>query len=98
MMLRIFAAIIAMCAATNAIAQGPNDWPQRNITLVIPYPAGSGTDVPGRMIAQKLSDELGQPVVVENRTGASGTLGADFVAKSAPDGYTIGLVTGTTQS
>jgi tripartite-type tricarboxylate transporter receptor subunit TctC len=98
MMLRIFPAIVAMCAATNAIAQGPNDWPQRNITLVIPYPAGSGTDVPGRMIAQKLSDELGQPVVVENRTGASGTLGADFVAKSAPDGYTIGLVTGTTQS
>lgn len=93
------AALAAIAMAGSALAQTVGeDWPRRPIQMIIPYPPGSGTDVPGRLIAERLATRLGQPVVVENKTGASGTLGADALAKAAPDGYTIGLVTGTTQS
>ena len=64
-------------------------WPQRPIRLVIPFPAGGPTDIVGRLIAQQMSEAFGQPVQVDNRGGASGTIGADVVAKAAPDGYTL---------
>ena len=64
--------------------------------LIVPFPAGSATDIVSRMMAQKLTAKLGQQFVVENRAGASGTLGVDIVAKAAPDGYTMGLITAST--
>jgi len=64
-------------------------WPARPIHLIVPYAAGGPVDLSARLLAPKLQDALGQPVVVENKTGAGGNIGADFVAKSAPDGYTL---------
>ena len=64
--------------------------------IVVPFPAGSATDIVSRLMAQKFSTKLGQQFIVENRPGASGNLGVDIVAKSAPDGYTIGLITAST--
>lgn len=65
------------------------DFPDRQITMVVPFAAGGSTDVVGRIIAQKMSDELGQQVIVQNVAGAGGNLGADNVARAEPDGYTI---------
>lgn len=73
-------------SVASAQAQG---WPARPIRLVVPYPPGGSSDIIARAIAQPLSDALRQPVIVDNKAGANGNLGADFVAKSAPDGYTL---------
>ncbi len=73
-------------------------YPAKPIRLVIPFPAGGATDILGRALAQKLSQSMGQQVIVENRPGAGGTIGADAVAKSAPDGYTILMATSSTHS
>jgi tripartite-type tricarboxylate transporter receptor subunit TctC len=69
-------------------------YPTRPIRAIVPFPPGGFADVTARIVAQKLGDLLGQQVVIENRTGASGTLGVDAAAKSTPDGYTILLTTG----
>ncbi|ABF11366.1 Bug family tripartite tricarboxylate transporter substrate binding protein [Cupriavidus metallidurans] len=71
----------------QALAQP--SYPSKPIRLVVPYPAGGGTDTVGRMIGQRLAEAWGQPVVVDNKPGASGMLGNDTVAKAAPDGYTV---------
>lgn len=68
-------------------------FPTRAITLVVPFAAGGGADIVGRLIAQKVSENIGQPMIVENRAGAAGNIGASYVAKSKPDGYTL-LMTG----
>jgi tripartite-type tricarboxylate transporter receptor subunit TctC len=81
--------VIALCAfllSQFALAQS---YPSRPIRLIVPYAAGGTSDILARQIGPKLTEALGQPVVVENRTGANGNVGADFVAKSAPDGYTF---------
>ena len=65
------------------------DWPTKPVRVIVPYPTGGGHDFASRVVAQKLADTLKQPFIVENRTGASGTIGAEFTAKSAPDGYTF---------
>jgi tripartite-type tricarboxylate transporter receptor subunit TctC len=69
------------------------DYPTRPITLIVPYPPGGGVDVIGRLVAQRLSAVLGQQVVVENRGGAGGMIGFRDLAKAAPDGYTLGVMT-----
>jgi tripartite-type tricarboxylate transporter receptor subunit TctC len=71
-------------------------WPNRPVRLIIPFPPGGGTDLASRSVANKISEAIGQPVVPENRPGAGGTIGADVVAKAAPDGYTIGTATSST--
>ncbi|MCJ8142832.1 tripartite tricarboxylate transporter substrate binding protein [Ancylobacter sp. A5.8] len=74
------------------------DFPSRPVTLVIPFAAGGSTDLVGRLIAERMSQELGQPVVVENRGGAGGTLGTAAVAKATPDGYTMLMGTVSTHA
>ena len=83
-------AISLLCVFTSSLgfAQS-NNYPNRPIKIIIPFPPGNTTDIMTRMIAPKLQETMGQPIVVENRAGASGTIGMDFVAKSKPDGYTI---------
>ena len=80
---------IATAAASIASAQSLDNYPTRPVTIVVPVPPGGGTDVGARLVAQKLSLKWGQPVIVENRGGAAGRLGADVVAKAKPDGYTL---------
>src|SRR5438876_897391 len=75
-----------------APAQVPDAWPGKPLRLVLPFPPGGGTDILGRLIAERLTASLGQPVMTENRGGAGGNVGAEAAAKSAPDGYTIVLV------
>jgi tripartite-type tricarboxylate transporter receptor subunit TctC len=83
----------AVAAVRPAAAQ---EFPNRPITLIVPFPPGGSTSIVGRIVADKLSDELGQQIVVDNRGGAGGSIGTRAVAKSAPDGYTIVLgYTGT---
>jgi tripartite-type tricarboxylate transporter receptor subunit TctC len=96
MLKRLLAFIALACLCLGANAQ--STWPTRPVKLVIPFPAGGPTDVMARVLAEKLSQVLGQPVVVENKPGAGGTIGADLVAKSAPDGYTLVMATGSTHS
>ena len=89
------ALLLAAVAAAPAAAQG---YPSAPVTLVVPFAAGSGTDAVARTVAQKLSERLKQPVVVDNKPGASAQLGAQFVAKAKPDGYTLFMTTNTSHS
>jgi tripartite-type tricarboxylate transporter receptor subunit TctC len=87
---------IAMaCALVGSLAApaSAQDWPQKNIKMIVPFGPGGGGDIVGRIIAQALQDKLGQPVVVENRPGAGGTIGNDAVARADKDGYTLGVMT-----
>jgi len=93
-------ALATALACGNAQAQtaAADRWPNRPIRVIVPFPAGASADVVGRVLLQKLGQRLGQQLFIENKAGASGNIGADAIAKSPPDGYTIGIVTGSTHS
>src|SRR3954454_12638981 len=87
-----------LAASTALILAGTleasaQDWPQRPIRIIVPFGPGGGADIIGRIIAQSLQEKLGQPVVIENRPGAAGTLGNEAVARADKDGYTLGIMT-----
>lgn len=82
-------ALGALCASQPVAAQSSDKWPVKSIRILIGYAPGTSIDINGRFLAQRLSEEYGQPVVVENRPGATGAIAAEAVAKAAPDGYTL---------
>ena len=87
-----------VCAAAVALLAAPSvassqSWPTRPVTMVVPFPAGGAPDLVARFLAEDLGQRIGQRVVIENRSGASGNIGALTVAKAAPDGYTLMLAT-----
>src|SRR2546421_5179903 len=84
-------AALAICCLLAAFAApaSAQDWPMRNITVIVPLGAGSASDIIARVVMEQVGRQLGQNVIVENRPGAGGTIGANMVAKAAPDGYTI---------
>lgn len=84
-------ALIALVTASLGLVApaSAQDWPTRNITVIVPLGAGSASDIIARVVMEQVGRQLGQTVVVENRPGAGGTIGANMVAKSAPDGYTV---------
>ncbi len=84
---RLLVALVALAAASRSAAA--QDWPSRPIRFIVPYPAGGSTDVGARVIADHLSRSLGQQIVVENKSGGSGTIGMEAAARSAADGYTV---------
>jgi tripartite-type tricarboxylate transporter receptor subunit TctC len=89
---RDFMTLLGGAAMLPVAARAAEPFPVRPIRLVVPYPAGGGTDIVGRVLGQKLHESLGQPVVIDNRGGAGGTIGTGLAAKSTPDGYTLVLV------
>ncbi len=88
-MLRRIFTLVVVFAATFSTLVAAQDYPNRPVRVVVPYPPGGPTDVIVRVVANRLTEALGQQVVVENRAGASGMIGADLVAKAPPDGYTL---------
>lgn len=92
---RFLLAALCLVLPAIALAQG---YPNKPVRLIVPFPPAGATDILSRELARHLSDRLKQPVVVENRPGAGGTIGSDLVAKSAPDGYTIQMATSSTHS
>jgi tripartite-type tricarboxylate transporter receptor subunit TctC len=96
MMRAILVAAVAVVASSGQGARA--EWPDRPIKMIVPFPAGSSSDMVGRIVAAKMAEGLGQQVIVENRPGGSTIIGTDAVAKAAPDGYTIELANTTTHS
>ncbi|NDP64311.1 tripartite tricarboxylate transporter substrate binding protein [Polaromonas sp.] len=89
-----FAGLVAL-ASTPYAQTAADKWPTKPVTIVVPYSAGGGTDIVARVVAQRLSELWGKPVVVDNRTGANGAIGSSYVAKSPADGHTLLLVVGS---
>jgi len=88
-------ALVAIAGACAALTAGAQAYPSRPVRLIIPFSAGGAADVPGRILAQRLTEALGQQVVVDNRPGAGSTIGAEAAAKAPPDGYTLFMISNT---
>jgi tripartite-type tricarboxylate transporter receptor subunit TctC len=86
-------AVSAAALLAGTVTARAQDWPQRSIRVIVPFGPGGGADIIGRIIAQSMQERLGQPVVIENRPGAAGTLGNEAVARAEKDGYTLGIMT-----
>src|SRR4051812_4783236 len=84
------AAVLAVLSAAAFASHAQTAYPSKPIRLIVPYAPGGSTDVVLRLLAPRMSESLGQQVLVDNRPGAASTIGLDIVAKSAPDGYTVG--------
>src|SRR6187455_2388111 len=87
--------MLAACAALLPALALAQAYPSKPVRMIVPFPAGGATDVVARLLAQKLSDAWGQAVIVENRTGAGGNIGAEAAAHSPPDGYTLFMTSGS---
>src|SRR3954447_14573167 len=87
-MVKLRVGLLALVAAMSTAADA-QEWPSRPLRFIVPFPAGGSTDVAARLVGEHLSRTLGQQIVIENKSGASGVVGAEAAAKSAPDGYTI---------
>ncbi|MDB5795017.1 MAG: hypothetical protein JWR25_1396 [Noviherbaspirillum sp.] len=85
-------AAAGLSATAGAVAQ---TWPTKPIRFIVPYPAAGGTDIVARLVGAKISQKFGQPVIIDNKPGASSIIGTDLLAKAPPDGYTMGLITGS---
>ena len=95
---RLLAFLPMLAGALGSTGARAEPYPTRPLRLVVPFPAGGATDILARTITQRVAETLGQPIVIDNRPGAGGTIGADSVAKAAPDGYTLLIATGSTHS
>jgi tripartite-type tricarboxylate transporter receptor subunit TctC len=96
--LRLAVGAAAVALFASAASAQPAPYPNRTITLVLPFAAGSGTDVTTRIISQQLGVALGVPIVIENKPGANGSIAATYVARAVPDGYTLFVTTNTSHS
>ena len=92
---RLALALLALCLAAGA-ASAQDNWPTKPIRFIIPFPPGSFADITMRIMQQKLGPRLGQTIVVDNRSGASGDIGSDALARAAADGYFFGVATNST--
>ena len=90
--------LAAMCTFLSAASFAAGDYPTRAVKFVVPFPPGGSSDIPARLIAQKLEQAWKQPVVVENRDGATGTIGGGYVARAKPDGYTLLVATSSSHT
>ncbi len=94
-MIRMAGIAIALAFSLLAVANAQT-YPAKAVRIIVPFPPGGGTDIVAREVAQKLSQRLGQPFLIENRAGAGGTVGSEALAKAPADGYTLGMATSST--
>ncbi len=94
----ILTIVLAATAHGGAAQPAPDGWPAKPVRLIVPFPAGSASDTAARLLGHALAEPLGQPVVIDNRAGASGTIGVEVAARALPDGYTLVLGTASTQT
>jgi tripartite-type tricarboxylate transporter receptor subunit TctC len=99
MMARTLLVVCAVVLALGApVAAQDQSYPARQVELVVPFPAGGAADVGARMVAQIVSENWAQPIIIQNKAGATGAIGSEYVARATPDGYTLLLATGSTHA